>query len=183
MSSTTSKTNVIDELLIEKFNYSNVDVRKFKFRVATETAKVFSKGNRGCKKFHTEMLVNEVPQIQSYFPLNRSKRKAETNSLTGKKKYINVYAEIEWDRAIQLWSTTVCNESDSIKTGKKNKVSKVSKVSTPKTPASTAENSFVDNTDCDKMSDITAVEFNTVISYYKEGSKLIETPSGYRVHF
>lgn len=175
--------NSIDNLLQKSYGYTEGDIRKFKSQIIDESVKYFRKSNRGSKNFHMELLLKQVPDIKSHFPLATQKRKEVINPLTKKRTYEMVIGELKWSDAIQSWSTTICNEKKSIsKSSKSNSNKKVSN-NTVNIPVSTMKNTFKMDVDYKTLSDDGVVEFNTVINYFKEGAKQVETPSGYKIQF
>lgn len=172
-----AKTNNLDQILSEKCGVTQSSLVSFKNDLAKKTRKLFPT-RRGACKFHEQELSAKFPNLKGLFPYRVNARVEKHNS-DGSKFYDYKWTEVTYDRAVQQWSTTICKMANSEKHSQKIHSSKKVDTDTKVDKfIDTIENQF--NIDLDYTPNI---EHDTVISYARDGAKIVETPSGYKIHF
>lgn len=178
------KTNYMDDVLTKDVGLSQHELRQFKMEVATETRRLFTTSKRGACKLHTEIIQKQFPHIKNYFPKTVDTRVEKTNPDTGKRFYVLVPKELEFDTAIQQWSTTICNGIGKLPTKVKAPKAKVKSKSDAQLPLETLENTFkMDVSYNPPIVNTEDHDLQTVFLLIDRGAKQVDTPSGYKVHF
>lgn len=175
-----ANSNYLDKILVNELNVKESNLQKFKMQLVSETNKLYPT-RRGARDFHQEKFIENYPSVEKMFPRVKQVRVEKQNS-DGKKYYVLENKELDFDRAIQQWSTMICKMA--------NGTTKVkSKSSSPKTVSKvdkfkdTLENTF--NIDLDYNPTVESEDIKFVSKLKEHGVKSYRKDSdgSLEVHF